>query len=447
MASTLSLSDGSVTVDLLSSSLFVLADGWSTKTDDLPVWDVFEVVHKNTSLNLILTQATLEKFKEIARRYASDNREVTRVYLIYRAEGESEKRTTVLDLDIELHAEGAASPLFGLGVARITIAVLHTPYYESITTTTYSTTGLSAVGTAWAVTTSVIGTIARRIEKTTIATATSQTLYKIWIGIRRIRHGTTNFTPLLEAENCVHSIADSSDVADATARGGVKTQITFATSASMTQRWYLRIAEAIATAHDHMIGQYLILARVKLSSATTEVRVQLRHGWSTTGTENDIAGDTYLSAVENSNLTNWNLVELGIANIPSNMIRWSATLISLDTYYFNLLAERISASGSLDIDYLVLIPTDGLAIIERADINSTLNEPLLIRVSPLDEIFTGRDEGSISRSLITSIDNWNIPHDGAVIVAAAQEETQHQLTPTLNLTLDTIARYRLIRSD
>lgn len=459
MANVLKINDTSLSVDILYG-VFTLADGgWEIEIADDPVWETFALIGKGTDAEIRAEHNRIEILKERANRYLGDMKESTPVYLTVAGEGESTKQAIVLDIQFKYNSDSNIGPLLGANaedddtVVLATLAVLRAPYFEG--GSVYAGGGSSIdTGGGKANMISPGGTVDGRLSMFNLVAnfGPLMTFTKYWIGIRRARYGTSSFDPTWEAEAGTNVIADTTDVADAACSGGNKVQIAFSTSAALAERFYIKVGDVLGSNYTHMIGEYLVLGRVKLDAGTTEVRVQLRQGWMAGRNLNEIVGDTYLSAVQDANLVNWNLVELGRFTIPGTGIRdgWLPNT-GVRYYGVSVYAERLSVAGNIQIDELILIPTDGLAVLTDCAA-TTDGGGIYIYTSPLNEQLAVGDKVTLgtvgtSYSINFALSNWAVPVDStSVLVVAAQEATAHTLSKNLDVNWESYARWRAFRT-
>lgn len=458
MAKILQITDGTDTLDLLAG-VFRLADaGWQAQQSDVPTWETFTLIGSGTDAQIRSEQDKIDRLAEVAYNYVKDILEKTPVYLRIQSEGETVRRAVVMNMATQYGTESNVSALLGANstssntVILLTLAVYRTPAFEPESATTKSTTGISTSGGKWIPPTSNAGVLDQRIATATFSSTTATAaLYKMWIGIRKVRLGLTDLQSLWECENGTMISADTTTAADATASNSSKVQCTFATTAALAKRFTLfwqSAATGGTTPTDDIIGEYLVLGRVKLSSSSTEVRILLKHGWQGLSYDREIAGDTYLSAVQNSNLTNWNLIELGRVKLPPTGNRDGIGEAAGDIPYIglNVWAERMSASGTLDMDCFILIPTDYLLYLEQCYVWAS-GGPTKIYTSPLNEQYALSRTGSTGAIINTlgSFNNWFYPAGGGALIIAAQELGQHTLGWTVDITLDLYPRYKIYK--
>jgi hypothetical protein len=264
-----------------------------------------------------------------------------------------------------------------------------------------------------------------------------------WVGIRSEGMGDTDFEPVWECEDGTNG-TDASDAVDATASGGDKVTVSFSSSESLEERMSITIDEAHSGSDSsHFVGRYLVLARCKVGSSTV-CGLKMFYGYSATpyGTQEEIYIDN----------TVWQLVELGEVQFPPHRTsRYIASwLDNMDDITISLHAERISGSGSLDLDCLILIPSEHLLTIKDLGDGATLPVAALYTledgtqvlfdalISPSVELYS---QGQFSAR------NWVLPGDCAFMVTAFQRAgTAHSLTDAIDVTVEYYPRWKIYRA-
>jgi hypothetical protein len=181
-----------------------------------------------------------------------------------------------------------------------------------------------------------------------------------WAGFRSAnRHGTlANFVNRWECEAASALQTDAALAVNANASPGTgnsQVTVSFATSTSLVSRLYWLLS-AISTNYNDMVGRYLVLLRCQNSDAATVNRVQLV---TTTLTGREVYGPKR-SVIEGGTGSTWQLVNLGILNIPLHDRRLTSFLAAdaIRNQSINLYAQRVSGSGSLYLDCMMLVPID-----------------------------------------------------------------------------------------
>lgn len=458
MAGTLNIyygTSGVTYVNLGGTALEIAPSGFGYKTSNEPVWTVFECVSTATDADLRGELKMLDWLKEAAGKYSADATRSTPVYLNWSSSGENVRRTNVYDIEYEVLSDQNLNALLGNNAAKVRIAVQHPPFWEGTSITSAAGTVTDLGGK---ITLSVANTsYPSRIKSMYIAGYSGDTLdapkTKVWAGIRAQRNGNTGFIPKWEAEHGTNA-TDASDIADANASNGTAVAVTFATATDMTKRFSVLWSNIATADYDHLVGKYLVLGRMRLSAGTVEVATELKHGWIGDNGLQSSLGVNFVSAVTDANLVNYNLVPLGVADIPPTGDRDKVasgdggTNSMLRSYGLSLFAERLSAGGSMVFDCFVLVPADHLMTVGSAAINSAAGKSLWA--------YTGDDDISyaVNRGLTYatysnveySFENWHYPVEGGVLVLAAQAGTYSPVNGTISAGVDIVQRFRGYRA-
>lgn len=182
-----------------------------------------------------------------------------------------------------------------------------------------------------------------------------------WTHFATRRRGTpSNYSNLIQAEVMLSS-TDTSVVADGSMSGGSKQRVTFATNTSLTVRLSDQFPENnVATVEAR--GEYRVYAKVAKTVAGDVVNVQFRYG---TGAVNHVIND----AVTLPLVTGPMWVDLGMIPVPSyadpQSHGFSGVQLKALTSWVGLYAQRVSGSGSLDIDCLYFMPADDQTLIVK----------------------------------------------------------------------------------
>ncbi len=435
--------DASISIDLIGGTMELRSGGWSTHTalDGDGIWEVIEVVSRDTDANLRTAKRKFDAIIDQARLWAAKPYEDTAVYFTWKSEGENLKKAIIFDGESEINSDGPYSPLLGETIpgAFLRLSVLRHPAYE-VANDTDSDTGLSTLGGTFVPSISPAGSSPGRIASMVISDAGVPIHSKIWCGIRPTRLGTAGFISVWEAEDGTN-FTDAADAADAGASGGNRVTISFATDTTLAKRFTLRWGQVAGGNYDDIIGRYLVLGRVKLSSAATEVAVQLRHGWAGSTSTETIVGTTYLSAVDNSNLTDWNLVELGFVDIPPTGNRGGIFSSTMDDYFLLLYAEQL-AGASLYFDCFVLIPAEHLVTADGGLVTSGGGTLTFYTGADDSQTAVGVTAAGLNYNADFSFTNWEWPVEGGIMVIAAQPSTAHTIASTAAIALTIWPRFK-----
>jgi len=180
-----------------------------------------------------------------------------------------------------------------------------------------------------------------------------------WTHIATRRRGTpSNYANLIQAEVMLAS-TDTATAVDATMSGGNKMRCTFATNTSLTVRLSDQFPENnVATVEAR--GEYWVYAKVAKTVAGDNINVQFRYG---TGSVNHVINDVVALPLVAGPM----LVNLGKIPVPSyadpGMHGFSGVQLKALTSWVGLYAQRVSGTGSLDIDFLYFMPCDDQTLI------------------------------------------------------------------------------------
>lgn len=274
----------------------------------------------------------------------------------------------------------------------------------------------------------------------------SGAITEMWLGIRETFNGVANFDPLWEAEDGTDGTG-SATVADATASGGDKKQVSFGTSTLVSRLTIeLEDIEAVAANRADFHGIYLVLARMKVTAAST-IGVQLYSGV----TRSEFAWPEIF--LTNSN---WYLYALGEIEIPmGGNFPDSDGLSDPRHSSLNIYAEHISGtvgSDKLDIDCFILIPAQHILHVSDCDIQdgATASEMYtFVHVNGLQQCFNFENDGDTARDKQNdaTFRNWFLPRDDGIMVLAGNRASSHVLTDTLDMEMDYIPRWHILRGE
>lgn len=430
----------------LSSGINLLAEGFTFRSGSGgPVWMTFpfKAVGGGTEDSLRTVLTALDELAYWAQDYHADPLQKLPVWLEWNTGSEPARRTLVYEITYEITSKGPKiTPLMEQVYVTGTCAVLVDPFYESISAgSSMVLSSMSGSGdiqrpTGLSATTTWLG----RISDVQLQYVSGTAISELWLGIRPVNDGITNYNPKWEAENGTNLLGDTTDVADATASGGTKVQTTFASGTSLAARFSVRWGQIYGGAdYDDIFGRYLVLARMKVDAGTTQARVQLRHGWIGQSGYENIAGEIYVDGV-----TGWRLFEIGYVDIPVTGNRVDRADSEVLNHGFVLHAERLSAGGSLDVDFLFLVPADHMIYGNGALINSS---------GGITRFFTAPDWGQYAVTKTASgglwgnmeynFLNWGLPiGTTCAVVFIGQQAGVHSLTSVVDVGIEYYPRFR-----
>lgn len=280
------------------------------------------------------------------------------------------------------------------------------------------------------------------------ADAATGTYTDFWAGWKTSRFGViANFVPVWPLYKGVPVDADTSETADATAYDGTKVTTSFTASSSLILRDAVTLVNVVPTNINDQRGTYLVLLRAKMSD-TSIARVQMVYGLYSGGS---IQSPTFRSRQIISG-TVWSLYELGTAKMPPSRIPIG---YDFQNFAFGLYAERISGSGSLDMDCLILIPIDdsGIKFTSSGRINGSSGQMGEVFTLANGELYATAhfSSGQTIYSVVPKPQgnvSWSLPanNEAPLLVIAANDTISGAIKgKTLDVTYTYIPRWRTLR--
>jgi hypothetical protein len=359
-------------------------------------------------------ETVLRKWKNYVE-WSADYSQLKSVWLRVQWENETNVREArLLSFDFQINASpfGEYWQSNNFTEATITFERLEWEQSGALPTTITIPAGQSILAGMIAMPTSIVaGDVNGRILSMSLGGNDFFTPNTLWFGWRRNRHGNPAlFEPLWDCELGTSLDGSTTVQGNVTAsRGSI-----FATDFSacigcpgetLAQRIRVPL-NTITSNYREQMGKYLVLYRAMNSDDTTVTRARLIYG---TGTN-----FTTLSRVEITGMTNWVLFEMGVVSIPANRFPKysdSADNAQLLDYFIGIDAERVSGSGVLQSDCLILIPIDEafLKTTGAAAYIDTVSSWFAFQ-SDLGDVsaYVGTDD-SIGNSLEVEQRTWGIP--------------------------------------
>ena len=430
MTQVLSLYTGSTLIlNMLTGDARVRSAGWSPQIggmEDGTVWDTFDLVGKAANNTAYLDALyAIQKFCTDAREYRLNSSREDPCWLHYQAEGGVEVRALVYDGNVEVPGSSKYGALLnnaGAGVARL--ALQRSAWFEATSSTTVTNGSLSAFAGMWTPTVTA-GNLPGRIKSLKVSGYAGTTLDDLWVGVKPTYEGTGSFNALWQAESGTLG-ADTTTAADATASGGNRITISFATTPTMAERLRISVSQILGSNYTHMIGSYLVLARMKTTAGVgRDTPFLIRTYQGLLGGTLEWTGELAYYTPPGAVYTNWSLFELGYFTVPSTGYRFSeggsaALWCSSSTFY--IYAQRLSGSASLYIDCLILIPIEPLLTVKTCGLNaaadyaqfhaSAIGDTTTVVYDSATTSYSLREHGAGLQPL------W--PVDGGILVYAAQ---------------------------
>ncbi|HNB50412.1 MAG TPA: hypothetical protein PK530_00635 [Anaerolineales bacterium] len=427
------------TLDLWSGTLQVRGGGWQTRRNGARVIETFNLVGGGSDATLITAVNTFEDLLDLVEKFHTDPLRNESIWLEANATSETARRALLYDGELTPAMLANLSPLLGRDGAYYTAALTRHAAWEKVTAETASTTNVSALGGTWALGDEG-GTLNGRIARLSVEgrSGGGGPLHRFWVGIRPLYEGTSTFASKWECESGTNA-TDATDTADANASGGTMVRVDFATVATLTKRFHMGVTTFVSTSK-HAVGRYLILARAKVTAGT--VALQMRSGFS--GGEN--FAPHKMCFLSN---TTYELIELGEVQFPPMGYR---SLLQndemLEQMQLQFWAERISGAGNLDVDCLVLMPSEHMFYVsgDRVQYYVDGNETQLLTFEN-DEHLAVNMQGIFSglvpyANLDYAPTRWEYPVGGGLLVFAGQRNGEQILTDAVDMDYSMYPRWR-----
>ena len=379
------------------------------------------------------------------------------IWLYRKNRGEAPKRSLLLGYTKQPAITGSYSQFGENRRARFSLALTRHKYWESLAVLTQTREDVSLAAGMIDLSTFIPGnsappTAPSRISEFLLEPFTND-VQETWIGIKPFGEGVSEFDPIIPVENGAAATGlpsgkNTDTTIDQTATAGGSTgnvNITdFSTTPEMMPRWTVSLLGAFPTAthYEHWIGRYRVLLRYRVTSATAVLGLALRVK---NGGAGYAGGETLPPTYRSHTNTNWQVADLGAANLPpAGYRRFVANSYSIKEATFELHAELLSGSGNLECDVLYLVPAR-YAFHLNAFYNSGAE---LHMVTHEDDAVNGYVNFTGLTAVIDAHDPdidemWAYPPNspGGVIVVVAQRDTGHVLADTADISISVVRRW------
>ena len=448
--------DQTSTIDLLAGTLKLQDHSWTTHTS-VPgmsygpglfggqgsftgygnVIESFSLVGDTTVSAIATAVVGLEEVAAEVRRGQSGKQYSDTWWLEWNADGESPKRSLIHALSLAYPAGICYGPLVEQGTIKVDVAITRHPMWESTTGLTLSGSGLSCNGGTLTYGAQPGTEMARLSKVEGTFSVSSGSIVEMWLGIRPLNAGLTTFVPVAEVEAVING-TDATDQADGEAPADPSSsdnyvQVSFATTTTLAKRSTFSGGAFVGTGspnYRHLAGRYLVLVRARVSAGT--IGVQMRAGYAVLQNHDEVY-------VEN---TSYMLHCLGEIAIPP----WTDKAVTeanyCELYIIELWAERVSGAGTLDLDCVILMPSEHLLYYGNG--NGVNGEDVRLYTLP-DDQYLGYEEYARALSVATS--DWRLPPEGGMLVFAGQGSTAHVLANTMSVTMTVYPRWLSFRHD
>ena len=302
---------------------------------------------------------------------------------------------------------------------------------------TTSASGINATGGQWPFVTSGASNIgdqpARLADVTITAGSGNGTLTEMWVGFKSGRLSSNGFSG---SADCVWGLYlgdlydDSTSAADGTAKVANRVRCTFATSTCLVSRAEVDMVEVSVGAND-IRGRHTILLRAKCGDSSTTARVRLSVGakggiWKAQPSRVSING------------TSWDIYHVGVVENP-DIFRLARTSFAL-----RIEAERTAGTSYLDVDCLILIPSDE-GFIHLEDLVLPASQTVDIVIRPEGEY--GAYQGNAIIPTAQVIGGFPIHADASnsYAIVCGKRQQSSVLTDEVKITVDVYPRWTTLR--
>jgi len=421
--------EGTVTANLKSTNLYMIAGTWSTSppSKNGRVVENFDVMVKGVDDAAIVSEINrIGKLRTKCIDYFSATNNSNPVWWEVGYDTET-RHALIYAVTITPKPIGTRhTQMLGFKAAVYAITLTRSEIWElKGSSTAVNLNNISTLGDKLTMSAITSGTDNPRIPSINFIYDTGATLRTFWFGMRPALKGVTNFQPKWELEATSIGLGfDSTKVADAQASGSGNNaiQCTFATHTEMATRVEIKASD-VAAMGDDLIGDYLVLARMKVTLfAACGVRLISGNYDATLGSINKVYHRPVFG-VQKSGAYAW--YELGYISIPPVPAR-PVNVSGLDpgNFLLGIQATRTTGTGSdsLWMDCLALVPSTHLIKVSNA-FDIAVNRSSYVYTSEKGEIWgyvrDASSEALLDISEVTHSDDWSYPYTGGVGVFVA----------------------------
>lgn len=425
------------TYDILSGTMKMKAGTWQTTPIEGGVEETMELFGEDTNANLIDAVQAIETIGENALLYGEDEALADPQWVELNADTEQAKRSFLQSAEYLPISNEIVSPTLGKGVASGILRLTHHPLWEPLSTADLTASSKSVFG-GKSILSAIGGATDGRIARVTVegVNGGGGPLTKVWIGVRPLYSGATNFNPVMELEDATTLygttilVTDANGSPAATSNNVLRETLTadYVKCAAMKLEWHDLAHKA------EYKGRYMVLGRFKVSAGVTAaVRM-----WTGAGTRFIPSNPIYPTN------TSYRLLDLGFMKFPPYSGRAGST--DIENSEMQIYAHQIGGTGGyLYMDALVLIPSKYLAVITGCDIeyNGTLTDtqPLNLYRFPNDSELALQSVADIDSLVDFDMQSFYYPNGGGVFVIAAERASSHVITDVVDLDIYTYPRY------
>ena len=431
----------------------VAMNGWKRKVippRELSVTEVIIIRVSGTSHdNLAVRIQNLSSKLLQVLQHSEDVATQQDVWLIDQITNETGARKAFI-FDFQFEVGDMHSPPVSPGnfISNCKLAITRGHWERDATPTTLTSSGLSTLGGSDNYGT-IVGDIPARLQVLNWLgdDGGGGPMYEFWTGFRTNRYGTVaNFVPVWECEDGVLGTDASDDVtsevntASPGGGSGAYTEVDFASDETLVTRVTVSIENVTANSDDQR-GVFAVLCRAKVDASTT-CRMRLLDGFIAAPIEYWRTRDRVVVSAND-----WFMFPLGTVTIPPALGFTSADV--LDSFALRIQAERTSGSGSLLLDALVLVPmSEGFIHVKGSLTTYVAGDTRAAEIKHFPDgsmygksYFSGRPRSTLE----VEPQNYGLPVGNGTLYLVAQEEAEHVLANTLDMSIDYVPRWSLFR--
>ena len=247
----------------------------------------------------------------------------------------------------------------------------------------------------------------------------------LWVGIKRdVGCGLNHWVSIWEAELGTLLNGTTFSV-DSDARGDGKIVPDF-TNPEMLPRVTICLSQVIdpliplaelEAAYEQFRGSYILLARLRPTGDNIAISVTARYGWASALQRTPTNVFAYIDNEQELNLSAWRTVELGVVHLPPDSGRICDN-VDLSRFCIDIEVRRDKGIGSMDIDYIQLIPMEHHA---KVEVSTTDSATVYVNLHTHEDDSTSANAltlAGVSSDIVYSINSLQIPEVDSRIVFA-----------------------------
>ena len=264
-----------------------------------------------------------------------------------------------------------------------------------------------------------------------------------------VRSGPSPYPNRFYQAESMNQQTDTTAGADVTMSGGNRSRCTFTTTATFTGRLSAGVPSLTVPAGAENWGVYRVFARVAQTVAGDVITMAVKVG-----------SGSYNKAVQLKQQTQAQLVDLGVVDATAGLTTtggFAAAEYRIESQDAMVVgAQRVSGSGSLDIDYLVFVPADECFGSWSAFANVASTSHLAVIDGPNDAVYiatalNGATPGRIRGPAVACTGRKPVvrPGDNRLVIVETNKggsaPTTNSLTTSISMTIRYWPRYLLVR--